>query len=199
MTTKVIMISGKSSSGKDQLAKYIIEVIEKKHGMYKVMHFADLVKAYATLYYDWNGEKDEKGRALLQFIGTELMRKRYPTYWAEIIGKLIDAICWIDPVDYVIIPDWRFINEYETLASYYLDIYRVRVNRTDEYGNTYRNPDMTDEQFNHISECELDCYEFDQIVDNNGTLDDLREAAKDIVDCVDAVFDVDELFDYTDI
>ncbi len=40
---------------------------------YKVLiaHYADLVKYVAKTFFEWNGEKDEYGRSLLQHIGTE--------------------------------------------------------------------------------------------------------------------------------
>ena len=41
---------------------------------------------------------------------------------------------------------------------------------------------MTEEQRNHISECELDNYVFHWIIENDGKLDDLAAAAQIVVD-----------------
>lgn len=165
---KIIMISGKSGHGKDTVAQMMKKNLEAKNKRVLIVHFADLVKHYAHDYYGWQGQKDEEGRALLQKIGTEMMRKYYPTYWAEIIGKFIAVAGYWNEFDYCIIPDWRFKNEFTTVYLHNSKInktYRLRVNR-----ENYRNPAMTDEQFNHISETELDDTDFDWIIENNGDL-----------------------------
>lgn len=169
---KIIMISGKSGHGKDTVAQMMKEILEKDNKRVLVIHFADLVKHYARDYYNWNGQKDEAGRALLQKIGTTMMRKYYPTYWAEIVGKFLAVAGYWNEFNYCLIPDWRFKNEFSTVYlhnSKINKIYTIRVNR-----KNYRNPAMTDEQFNHISETELDDINFDWIIDNNGNLLDLK-------------------------
>ena len=100
---KIIMISGKSMSGKDEVAKMLQAKLEKERTL--IIHFADLVKYYATQYFNWNGTKDTDGRNLLQMIGTTIMRSRYPTYWAEIVGKFIDAITELNYFDTILIPN----------------------------------------------------------------------------------------------
>ena len=114
---KIIMISGKAGSGKDTIANFFRDKLVARKKRVLIMHFADLVKYYATQYFNWNGKKDENGRGLLQEIGTTVMRGRYPDYWAEIIGKFIDAYTIPEHsfFDYILIPDWRFINEYEVV------------------------------------------------------------------------------------
>ena len=100
-----------------------------------------MVKFYATQYWNWDGNKDVMGRALLQTIGTEIMRKAFPTYWAEIVAKYLSATN--DIYDYAIIPDWRFINEYETIDDYNKNVIKVRVNRFE--GDTpYINENLTE-------------------------------------------------------
>ena len=186
---KIIMISAHSQNGKDAVANIMKEQLEQKEQRVLIVHFADLVKFYATQYFNWDGNKDERGRALLQKIGTTIMRERWPTYWAEIIAKFIDALG--DDIydvffDYVIIPDWRFINEFETVYDYarlfHQKVTTIRVNRYNEDGTLYWNPQMTLEQRQHISECELDNFNFEWIVSNRGTLDDLRDSIKVILD-----------------
>lgn len=170
---KIIMISGKSGHGKDSVARMMKTMLEEQNKRVLIIHFADLVKHYARDYYGWDNEKDEAGRALLQKIGTTMMRKYYPTYWAEIVGKFISVMGYWNEFDYCIIPDWRFKNEFSTvyLHNFRINyIYKIRVNRQD-----YRNPAMTDEQFNHISETELDDADFDWVINNNGDLSLLKE------------------------
>lgn len=181
---KIIMISAKSHHGKDTVANIMRDHLERTGKHVLIIHFADLVKHYATDYYNWNGIKDEDGRALLQTIGTTLLRARWPEYWAEIVGKFLDAIGDLDSTrygfDYVLIPDWRFINEFETI-TYYASLFNnsvttVRIERYNENGTYYRNRDMTAYQHAHVSECELDDFAFEWVIENRGTIDDLKDS-----------------------
>lgn len=189
---KVIMISGKSMSGKDTVAKIMKQKLEQQ-GLEKrvlTIHFADLVKFYATQYFNWNGEKDETGRSLLQEIGTTVMRGRYPEYWAEIIGKFIDAYTIPEHsfFDYILIPDWRFINEYEVVYDYAAiqnnETITIRVNRFND-DKPFINPNMTEDQINHISECELDSFAFNWIIENKGTIKDLEDSVEVILENIE--------------
>ena len=183
---QIILSSGKSQSGKDTAAKLIENHLQENGYNVLTIHFADLVKFYATQYWGWNGEKDRNGRALLQMIGTTIMRNRYPTYWAEIVAKFIDAVNEINYFQVVLIPDWRFINEYETVYDYaqlsHQKIITIRINRYNEDGSLYINPQMNERQATHISECELDNFPFEWVVENKGTLEDLKNSIYYIVD-----------------
>lgn len=175
---KTILISGKSASGKDTFANMLKEKYEAQNKKVLILHFADLVKFYAKQYWGWNGEKDEKGRALLQEIGTHIMRKYDDKYWGNIIGELIGGINEYDWYffDRFIIPDWRFISEFESVSNY-CKVITVRINRKDENGNYYMNPNMNHGQRWHQSEIELDDFNFEWIIENCGDLEQLKEAA----------------------
>ena len=189
---KIIMISGKSQSGKDTFAKILEKDLKEKNYNVLTIHFADLVKFYAKQYYNWNGEKDYDGRALLQLIGTTIMRSRYPTYWAEIVAKFIDAIEELRHFQIILIPDWRFINEYETIYDYAKklnqEVITIRVNRYNKDGSLYINPHMNEQQATHISECELDNFAFNWIIENKGTLEDLKDSAYYIIDTTNGLW-----------
>lgn len=184
---KIIMISGKAGSGKDTIANFFKDELIASNKRVLVMHFADLVKYYATQYFNWDGEKNEAGRNLLQEIGTTVMRGRYPEYWAEIIGKFIDAYTIPEHsfFDYILIPDWRFINEYEVVYDYAAiqnnETITIRIERYDDAGLKWKNPNMTSDQLNHISECELDNFAFNWIIENRGTLEDLKNSVNEIL------------------
>lgn len=105
------------------------------------------------------------------------MRTYYPTYWAEIISKFIAAAHkW----DFVIIPDWRFENEYYTICNDNKDVTTIRINRYNNDGSPYINEKMTEKQANHISETELDHFPSNFIIENYGTLEDLY-ASVDVI------------------
>ena len=176
---KVIMISGKSGSGKNALAAAFDKALKEKGNRVLTIAFGDLVKTFLKQYYGWNGEKDEAGRKLLQELGTEKVRTMFPTYWAEVVAEFIIATAadW----DYVLIPDWRFANEYYTIADYTSNTILIRVERYNDDGSKWVNPDMTPEQLKHISENELEKFSFDYIVENRGEIDNLTGAAETIL------------------
>ncbi len=181
---KIIMISGKSASGKDLFASYLKGLLEYKGNRVLIIHFGDLVKYFASRYYQWDGNKDEAGRALLQHLGTTIMRTKYPTYWAKVVAKFISAtnVDW----DYVIIPDLRFENELKTVQKYNDNVITVRIDRYDLDGQPHLNSNMTEAQHNHISECALDDYPFDWYILNDGLEDDLRDATVDFLEEINA-------------
>lgn len=176
---KVILISGKSGSGKDELAQAMRTSLQSDGARVLIIHFADAVKMFASAYYNWNQKKDEAGRTLLQTLGTDKVRAHYPEYWAEIVGKFISATStdW----DYVLIPDLRFYNEGYIVQKFNPGTIWVRINRFDEEGNEYLNPALTETQHQHASEVSLDDHSFDWYVINDGTIDDLRLAAGELI------------------
>lgn len=176
---KVIMISGKSGSGKDQTAAFIANELNQNNKRALVIHFGDLVKYFAGMYMGYEGKKDEFDRSLLQKLGTEIVRKKFPNYWAEIVAKFISAI--EDDYDYAIIPDLRFMNEFLTVKKYNKNVITIRINRFNEDGTQYFNPEMTEEQRTHISECELDDYCCDWYINNDGTLDELQNTVNQLI------------------
>lgn len=171
---QVIMISGKSASGKTTFAQLLREQLESNGKTVLTIHFGDMVKDMLTRYYAWDGKKDTNGRALLQKLGTTIMRESFPTYWAEIVAKFISAAHeW----DYVLIPDLRFYNEFETICQYNENVTTVRINRFDKEGKPYYNSNMRMNQLTHVSECELDDFNFEYIIENRSDLAALKESA----------------------
>ena len=77
---KVILISGKARHGKDTLAGMMKEELERKSKRVLIAHYADLLKFICKNFFGWNGEKDDNGRALLQRVGTDVIRKQNPDY-----------------------------------------------------------------------------------------------------------------------
>ena len=164
---RVIAISGKAESGKDTIAEGIKQLLEEQNYKVMIIHFADVLKFVCHQYFDWNGEKDEYGRTLLQQVGTEMREKNNPNMWVNITKELIRGIGV--EFDYVLVPDTRFKEEIEMLNEYF-DCVSVRVLRQDidAYGVTRVHiNNLTDEQRAHKSECDLDDYKFDFFISND--------------------------------
>ena len=170
---RVILISGKARHGKDTVASYIKEGLETCGYKVLITHYADLVKYVCTTYFGWDGKKDEHGRHLLQYIGTDVVRANDPDYWVRFVYEI--AKLFKDEWDYMIVPDARFPNEVNTFKDSEFETVHVRVVR-DNFDDG-----MTEEQRNHASETALDECEPDKIIENNGTLDDLMKKSVELV------------------
>lgn len=170
---KIICISGKAQHGKDTAAKFMKEALEAKGKRVLIAHFGDLLKYICKTFFGWDGQKDERGRTLLQYVGTDKIRAASPDFWADFIANVL-AI-FRDEWDYVLLPDCRFPNEYEIFQAYGMDAVLLRVVRTG-----FKSP-LTEEQQKHPSETALDRYHFDYTLYNYGTLDDLKSDVNSLV------------------
>ena len=178
--TNTILISGKSGSGKDMLAQFMKEELEKHGKRTLIIHYADAVKWVLRDYFNWDGKKDVVGRTLLQRIGTDVVRARHPNFWTGIVVGLIQAFEPYSDFDVAIVPDARFPNEVDISLQSLSNCVSVRIERTSN-GKPWINPTLTEDQRNHPSETSLDCYAFDYVVHNDEGLDILRESAEAIL------------------
>ena len=98
------MVTGKAGCGKDTFYEIASNIIKQNTIR---LAFADMVKSVAYMY-GWDGNKDERGRKLLQTVGA--------------VGREYDEYVWIKPVinkikslsrgTIPIITDLRFATEY---------------------------------------------------------------------------------------
>jgi hypothetical protein len=150
---KIILISGKAQNGKDTTAKMLKDKLEQQDKRVLVAHYGDLVKYVCKTFFDWNGEKDNAGRTLLQYVGTDIIRKKYPHFWVDFIKSIL--IVFDGYWDYVLIPDTRFPNEINGIkAEFGTNAISLRISR-----NNFESP-LTEAQQQHISETALDDYKF---------------------------------------
>jgi hypothetical protein len=162
---KIILLSGKAFSGKDSTANILKEKLENQGKKVLIAHYGDLVKYTCKTFFNWNGEKDEQGRTILQEVGTDRIRAKHPNFWVDYIRDLLSI--FEDKWDYVLIPDTRFPNEIDVMKNTFKDVISLRVVRTN-----FISP-LTEEQRNHRSEIALDDYPFDYyfIADDLKTLE----------------------------
>lgn len=178
---KVILISGKAGHGKDTIGEIIKEKLEQKNYRAIILHFADLVKFYASHYFNWDGNKGPEGRALLQEIGNNSFRRYDDCYWGRITAECAAVMGIFFHYDFVIVPDTRYPNEIQVMKQYNNEVYCVRVQRFNEYGLIWDNPNLTEEQKQNEGEVALDNYKaFDKII-YNYHLEALDKSAADLV------------------
>lgn len=176
---KCIIISGKSGAGKDMIAHFMRQRLEQEGLRVLTIHYGDAVKWVLRDYFNWNGQKDEKGRTLLQHIGTDVVRTKYPNYWTNIVAELVSA--FENEFDIALIPDARFPNEVEIVMNTIPNSICVRIERKNADGTDWANPAFTKEQLQHPSETSLDNYGFDYIIHNDEGLEMLRDSANTLL------------------
>lgn len=161
----IVCISGKAQHGKDTSAGIIKEMLEERGEKVLIAHYGDLVKYICKTFFDWNGEKDATGRHLLQYVGTDVIREKYPNYWVDFVAEMLEVFNgeW----DWVLIPDTRFPNEVEVMKEKF-GATHLRVVR-----QNFISP-LTEEQQRHPSETALDDYYADWFLFNDGTVEDLK-------------------------
>jgi hypothetical protein len=104
-------------------------------------------------------------RYALQQLGSEWGRHCYQNTWIELLLREIEALPpWEDGTKRIVIPDCRFINEFEVLRKSGAQLARVR------------RPSVGAPSFTHDSENEQltwDDSRFDAVIQNDGELSDL--------------------------
>lgn len=148
----IIAFSGKMGVGKTTAAEYLVDKYN-----YKRFSFAQPLKETARRL-GWNGEKDAKGRRLLQELGL-VLRNYDIDYWINCMVIEMQGYPFI--LNHTI-DDVRFKNEAEWVHSQGGIVIRI-----------IRDTGLETEAAKHVSETELDNYDFMFTCVNNSSLEDL--------------------------
>lgn len=151
----------------------------------------------SSLPDEWKIDKDSSGaityRTLLQKLGTDLLRNQlHSEVWVNaLFSKYRDNVDFnknLPPNKNWIISDVRFPNEAKAVKNKGGII--IRINRDlviggDDYGFTKVSVNQAEKDGiikpQHISETALDNYDFDWIIDNNGSIEDLIVKTKEML------------------
>lgn len=162
---KVFILSGKSKSGKDIVA----DIISSYYGSENVIKvaYAYYIKDYLSRMGKYSEENKEKYRSELQNFSSDILKHCVGDKF--LINRVIDDIkVFSNFYNVVIITDARLISEIEIPKQYFENVTSIRIERNIDNH-------LSKEQKNHITEIGLDAYsDFDYIIDNNGTYDELE-------------------------
>lgn len=172
MIKAVINISGKAGSGKDTFADMIQKKLEEQGKTVMRINYADYLKYLCTKLFAWDGQKDEKGRSLLQKVGTDIVRAQHSDFWVENVYQL--AVLFNNFYDYVICADCRFPNENEYWRKKGFNTCSVQIVR-----EGYETK-LNEEQLTHESENSMNNYDFDCVIFND-TLEGLEKTSETFV------------------
>ena len=165
---KLIGICGSAGAGKSTFARYLSDIFfELAQEPVRIIPFAKALKDMA-INMGWNGLKDEKGRRLLQLLGTDVCRECIDQdYWINQWNKKTASYMSDDKV-LVIADDVRFPNEMSRILSLGGKVYKI-------IGRAYNDIDNS-----HASEQGL-IVEEQYIINNDSLMSALRVPATKII------------------
>ena len=172
----IVALHGPMGSGKSTMANEI-KIAFQLHGRtVAIVPFAKPLKDAARAL-GWNGEKDAKGRRLLQLLGTEIGRNCISEHiWTD---KWLADILFMD-ADVVICDDLRFATEYNVInkLSQYKIVFVKIKGRGYQKGIWHRI--KTFFGFIHASEKQMPDYLFHRVYDNSGKAHTMYDFADDL-------------------
>jgi len=173
---KIFLISGKARNGKDTTADIIRNYYDKKNMKTTNDSYAYYMKDYAKRITGWDGSDETKPREFLQQFGTNLVRSKIDDNF--FIDRMVGDLKVFEYFyDIVTISDGRFPNELDTIKNNFDNVTTFKI-----YRPNFDNG-LTEEQKEHPSETALDNYEnYDYVVENNGTVEDLRNKIEKILE-----------------
>lgn len=168
---KLYLMCGKARHGKDTFSAYLKEAYENNGKKLIITQLSKYIKYYAREMTGWNLTEEDKPRALLQELGTQVIREKLGKE-DLFINRIIDDVdvfsCFYDAI---IISDVRLKKEVEDLRKAFPDLICVHIVRPN-FDNG-----LTEEQKNHKTEIDLDDYDKFDVNIVNTTLDKLKEDA----------------------
>ena len=166
----IIGLSGYAQSGKDEVASILVE----SYGFTRVA-FADKIR---ELLYEMNPnfhdtllqqavdregwdevKKDQSVRRMMQNLGVGVRKLFGENFWIK------EALYALPTEGKFVFTDVRFTNEAEMIKLNEGQIWRVKRPNVEAVNG-------------HVSEHDLDDYKFDQILKNEGSLDELKELVR---------------------
>jgi phosphomevalonate kinase len=172
-------LSGKRCSGKDTVALILKGLLEKKTRIcafaliMKKMYCHDNNRDLERILTDYK-YKDENRSGIIAY--SKKMKAQYgDMIWCQ---KLLEDIK-DNSYDNHIISDTRLQYEAKFIKDTFPNSKIIRINSTDE--NKKKRGWIPSDVDNHYTETEIDNYDFDYIIDNDGTLEELKLKIERIV------------------
>jgi len=189
----IIGLCGNQGSGKDTVANILIS----EYGFIKLT-FASTLKDVVAILFSWprdllEGLTEESRlwrenvddfwseklsipnftpRKALQMIGTDLFRIHFNNdIWISIVENKINTMLKNNPNTNIVISDCRFTNEF-TLIKQFPDSHIIMI---------LREKNKSINKLYHSSETEWVNYNFDAILQNDNSIDDLKPNIKSIL------------------
>jgi energy-coupling factor transporter ATP-binding protein EcfA2 len=183
----IVLIAGKAGAGKSTVADFMLRGLPTdKPSM--ISSFALGIKSIAY-QMGWNGEKDEKGRRLLQQLGNmgrEYNENTWVKHTMDVLNRMTNPII----LDFLLVDDWRFPNEYQWFfdRSDLYSVYSVRVHRDESELLNAKDTDVSETSLPD----DFDYYAYN-IVNKNLDMDELNARSRYVLQQI-----IDTEFSYED-
>lgn len=173
---KIYGFSAKAEHGKTYASNVLLKELEQRGLKVRIIPLAETLKDMARSI-GWTGEKDVKGRTLLQDLGKVL--KAY--HGGDCFARWAYDKAVNEKLDVMLIDDMRMLDE----VAFFENL--LKEKKVDDY-KLYRivrpgyENHLTEAQRQDISETALDNYAFDKVIINDGTsnfADILKELVKE--------------------
>ena len=148
---KIFILSGKAKSGKN----YVADIISDYYKNSIQISYAYYLKQYVKKISNWDGREETKPRDLLQSLGIDLIKKIDKELLIRRVMEDIKVYSYF--YDVIIVTDARLKEEVD-IPKKIFNCITIRINGSDN--------NLTDKQKNHITEIDLDNYNFDYVIDN---------------------------------
>lgn len=168
---KVIVINGAPCSGKDTFANMCID---NNNGAGAIISMADAAKDVAKLC-GWDGEKTPKNRKFLSNL------KDIIDEWGDMSFKFVEKSinslynCGVEKDNWIIFVMSREPNDIKRLKE--------RFNAYTIYISNHKAEQVR--ATNH-ADAEVKCFIYDYVIENNGSIEELREKAKGFLKLIEA-------------
>ena len=155
---KLVLIAGKSNSGKTKTANMLKDKLQKMGKKVAVTEYSKYIKLFAKELTEWDGSSLPKPRKFLQNFGS-FIRHDFENEKYFIMRMKEDIKIYENFVDILIISDIRLIDEIEELS--YLNPIKIKIINE---GNLYN---LDEDERNHETETAIDQYDnFNYIIKN---------------------------------
>lgn len=168
MSGIIVGVNGLLRSGKSTFSGFLKMALERRLYEVRIVPFAEPLKKLCVEQFGWDGEKDQRGRRLLQVVGTDAGRAYNPRIWVDKWANRVTEIRRFAQKRFAVIADdCRFPNEAEIIHS--LGGTVIQIDRSDH------TPEMAD----HASEQPLPRESVDLFYSYpGGALEEMRAAAE---------------------
>ena len=171
---KLYLMCGKARHGKDTFSAYLKEAYEENGKKLIVTQLSKYIKYYAREMTGWNLTEEDKPRALLQELGTEVIREKLGKDDLFIKRIIDDVDVFGYFYDAIVISDVRLKKEVDDLRAAFPDLVAIHIERPN-FDNG-----LTEEQKRHKTEIDLDDYDKFDVNIINTTLEKLEEDARNL-------------------
>ena len=167
---KILIVNGKGRSGKNKFCEYAFY----NRGLVYPISTIDRVKQVA-LFAGWSGEKDERGRRFLSDLKDAMSRYRdIPRNY--VVDQIKNRLEVLDNSNMMVSSDAIFLVQSREPA----DIKRW-VEENEAKSLLIRRASV-DKTWNNHADDEVENYEYDYYLDNDGTLEDWEKKTVDFID-----------------